>query len=207
ATICQLLHGMTVGGAEILADRLARRLAGRFRFIFACLDAQGELGELLQRDGFPVHVLGRGAGLDWQCARRLRRLFRAERVDLVHCHQYTPFFYAMLSRLGGRRPCVLFTEHGRFYPDYPRPKRILFNRLMLRRSDRAVAVGESVRQALISNEGLPPGRVDVIYNGIDLSRFEESNQSRSSAMRAELELNDADFVVVQVARLDSIKDH
>ena len=27
-TVCQLLHSLTVGGAEVLAARLARRLAG-----------------------------------------------------------------------------------------------------------------------------------------------------------------------------------
>ena len=87
-------------------------------------------------------------------------LLRRERVDLIHAHQYTPFFYGMLARLLHRRPPILFTEHGRPFPDYPRRKRIAANRLLLRRGDRVVAVGEAVRQALIDNEGLPgrPGR-------------------------------------------------
>src|SRR6476620_7674064 len=94
-TICQLLHSLNVGGAEILAARLARRLRGSFRFVFACLDEIGPLGKELQGEGFSVHQLRRKAGLDWSCPMRLSRLLQAERVDIVHAHQYTPFFYSL----------------------------------------------------------------------------------------------------------------
>src|SRR5262245_56225881 len=149
--VCQLLHTLNVGGAEVLAARLARRLRDRCRFHFVCLDEKGTLGEGLEAEGFPVTVLGRRPGLDWRCAWRLGRLLRAQGVEVVHAHQYTPFSYALLARWVSRRYPVLFTEHGRHQPDHPRRKRILFNRLMLRRRDRVVAVGEAVRQALIVN--------------------------------------------------------
>lgn len=206
-TILQLLHGMSVGGAEVLAARLARRLQGRYRFVFGCLDHVGELGEELIAEGFPVVVLNRGEGFDWGCTRRLRTLIRDERVDLIHAHQYTPFSYSLLSRFPFMRRPVLFTEHGRFHPDFPRRKRILFNRAMLRKRDRVIAVGEAVRQALIDNEGIPGRRVEVIYNGINLDRFEALDDEQRNATRQELGLRDEDFVAVIVGRLDYLKDH
>jgi hypothetical protein len=51
-----------------LAARLARRLGGAYRFVFACLDELGTLGQELRDEGFPVTVLGRRPGLDWRCA-------------------------------------------------------------------------------------------------------------------------------------------
>ena len=39
--VCQLLHGLRVGGAEVLAARLARQLSGTHRCIFVCLDELG----------------------------------------------------------------------------------------------------------------------------------------------------------------------
>ena len=48
ATIGQVLHGLRVGGAEVLAARLARRLRGAYRFVFACLDELGTLGQELR---------------------------------------------------------------------------------------------------------------------------------------------------------------
>jgi glycosyltransferase involved in cell wall biosynthesis len=200
------LHGLNVGGAEVLAAQLARRLGSTYRFLFVCLDELGTLGEGLRRDGRTVYILGRRPGIDWRCTVRLARLLHQERVDLVHAHQYTPFFYAMTARVFFRRPPVLFTEHGRHHPDYPRPKRMLVNRLLLRRRDRVIAVGQAVRQALVHNEGIPGHRADVIYNGIDLSAFEKTSLDKS-AVRRQIGLDEADFVIVQVARLDYLKDH
>jgi len=205
-TICQVLHTLDVGGAEVLATQHARRLAVSYRFVFACLDSLGTLGEELLGEGFPVEVLGRVAGVDLGCSHRLARFLRRERVDLVHAHQYTPFFYAATARFLYRRPPVLFTEHGRSFPDYPRPKRIAVNRLLLQRRDRVVGVGEAVRQALIANEGIPPGRVSVIYNGVDLPACSSIAPDRQK-VRRELGVSDSDLVIIQVARLDPLKDH
>jgi sugar transferase (PEP-CTERM/EpsH1 system associated) len=204
--ICQVLLSLAVGGAEVLAARLARRLRDRFSFLFVCLDELGTLGEELRRDGFPVHILGRRPGLDWRCAYRLAGLLRRERVDVVHAHQYTPFFYGITARLFCRSPAVLFTEHGRHHPDYPRRKRILLNRLLLQGRDRVVGVGEAVRQALIQNEGIKADRVRVIYNGINLAPFADKAPDRD-VVRREMRVGTADLVIVQVARLDYLKDH
>src|SRR5947209_6133402 len=190
-----------MGGAEVLAARLARQLKAAYHFVFFCLDELGTLGAELRDEGFEVAVFGRRPGFDRHCTLRLAGFLRRNRAALVHAHQYTPFFYSLTARLVFHRPPVLFTEHGRWLPDYPRPKRILFNRLLLERRDRVLGVGESVRQALIHNEGVPPNRVGVIYNGIDLETFAGTAVDRS-AVRAEMGVGAGDFVLLQVARLD-----
>lgn len=205
-TICQVLHSLQVGGAEVLAARLARQLGRSYRFVFACLDELGPLGQQLRDEGFAVHVLNRRAGLDWKCPWRLARFLRQEGVDLVHAHQYTPFFYTLAARRLYRRPPLLFTEHGRHYPDYPRRKRMLANRLLLEARDRVVGVGEAVRQALIHNEGIPDRRVGVIYNGVNLVPFSNGRPDRL-AVRREIGVGADDLVIFQVARLNYLKDH
>ena len=207
-TVCQLLHSLGVGGAEVLALGLAERLGSSNRFVFVCLDELGMLGETLRREGRTVHVLHRRPGLDWSSLWRFREIWRSERVDLIHAHQHTPFFYAALSRLGRGTPPILFTEHGRHHPDHPGLKRRVANRLVLRPRDRVVAVGEAVRGALIHNEGLPADRVSVIYNGIPIERFDRafSLEERAEARR-EMGVEPDGQALVQVARLDYLKDH
>jgi glycosyltransferase involved in cell wall biosynthesis len=204
-TVCQVLHSLQVGGAEVLAARLARQMRGRFRFVFVCLDELGTLGEQLRAEGFAVEVLNRRAGLDWRAMFRLARLLRRRRVDLLHAHQYTPFFYALTGRWLGRRVPILFTEHGRHSPDYPRRKRIVANRLLLGRRDRVVGVGEAVRRAVVVNEGIPAERVAVIYNGIGLDAA--PGLSDRAQVRREIGIGTDDLAVIQVARLDYLKDH
>jgi glycosyltransferase involved in cell wall biosynthesis len=204
--VCQLVHTLNVGGAEVLAGNLARRLRDRYRFVFLCLDELGPGADRLRSDGFAVEVVGRRSGLDWRCPLRLAAAWRRDGVELVQAHQYTPFFYALLGRLRYRRPPVVFTEHGRHFPDYPRPKRRVANRLLLGRRDRVVAVGRSVKAALIANEGIPAPRIEVIPNGIDTNRFAACAATRAE-VRAELGLASDDYLVLLVARLDPIKDH
>jgi len=63
-----------------------------------------------------------------------------------------------------------------------------------------------VRQALVHNEGLPPHRVEIVYNGVDVSAFGRDKVDRNS-IRRELGVGDEEFIILQVARLDTIKDH
>ena len=209
--ICHLLHGLTVGGAERLALRMGEHLpADQYRVSYLCLDELGTWGTELRAVGGQVHLLGRRPGLDWRCARRLGVHLRREGVDLVHAHQYTPFFYALAARHFRRHPPILFTEHGRWFPDLPRPKRMLFNRLFMGSRDRAVGVGEAVRRALIDNEALPDNRVSVIYNGVDLAPYRAHMNDRQgirARVRAELSIGESELVLVQIARLDDLKDH
>jgi L-malate glycosyltransferase len=204
-TVCQVLHSLDVGGAEVLASRLARRLGMQHRFVFACLDDLGALGEGLRQEGFPVCVLGRRPGVDWRCVARLASFMRRERVDLLHAHQTTPFAYCLMARLLYPRPPLLFTEHGRHFPDRPHRKRMIANQVLLQKRDRVVGVGQAVRRALIANEGIPAERVSVIYNGIDLAPFAELDDGE--AVRRELGLRPDALVLLYVARLDPIKDH
>lgn len=214
--IAHVLHRLYLAGAEVLAADLARRLGapgGPYRFVFLCLDEIGPLGRQLAGEGFPVIDLQRRPGVDLGVARRLRAAVREHHIDLLHAHQYTPFFYAAMSRLPPaswtfRGPKILFTEHGRHYPDFRRPKRVFANRLLIRRSDRLTAVGGWVKQCLIDNEGMPAARIEVVYNGIDPDKFTpRAAAAARPAVRAELGIAPDQPVALQVARFHSVKDH
>ena len=208
-TICQVLHSLHIGGAELLAAELTRALRSRFRFVFACLDGAGPLADQLRDEGHVVEVLNRQPGIDWRCSRRLAAFLREQNVTAIHAHQYTPFFYSLLARGMRGSPPVIFTEHGRQHPDSRKLKRVVCNRLLLRPRDRVLAVGEAVRQAVITNEGIAASRVEVLFNGVKLEpiRAAASDPSVRRSVRGELGLSESDFVVVQVARLNELKDH
>jgi len=206
-TVCHVIHALGVGGAEVLVDQMVRRMSREFHCVVAVLDEIGEIGERLRQDGFTVEHLHRQPGIDRRCASRLREFADREGTKLLHAHQYTPFFQAMLSRgLLGSRP-VVFTEHGRHFPDTRSRKRSLVNRLMLRQYDRLIGCGGAVRQALIDNEGLPESRVEVIYNGVDLKAHGRPSAGARERIRTEFGFAVSDFVAVLVARLHELKDH
>ncbi|PHR94618.1 MAG: glycosyltransferase [Blastopirellula sp.] len=205
-SLCHVLHTMNVGGAEILAKQYALRAADGFNVVFACLDELGELGSGLRDAGFTVEVIGRKPGFDMRCVWNLSRMFKKYDVKAIHAHQYGPFLYSAIARRLSGSPPILFLEHGRAYPDYRRPKRVFANRFLLCKKDRVAAVGEDVRQALISYEGISGDRVEVVYNGIDLSAYDSQRKLRNE-VRQELQYDDDDQIVIQVARLNHLKDH
>lgn len=207
--IGHVLHRLYLAGAEVLAAELARKLQARYGFVFFCLDEIGPLGKQLADEGFEVIDLARRPGVDWSVATRIRKHCGQMGVDLMHAHQYTPFFYSAVSRHIRTSPRVLFTEHGRHWPDQRRPKRVMANRLLLRQNDRVTAVGRFVKTALVENEGIAPDRIQVVHNGIDPAPYptRESGRSLRNEIRAELGFGNGDQVVLQVARFHPVKDH
>lgn len=210
-TIAHLLHRLDVAGAELLAVELAEALGSRYRFVFVCLDGGGAMVQKLRQQGATVHELCRRPGIDFALSRSLGRLLVQEQVQAVHAHQYTPFFYAALARMlpsaGGFRGRILFTEHGRHYPDRRKLSHLLVNRLLLRRGDAVTAVGEFVKRSLVRCEGIPEGRIQVIRNAPPTRLPGAATAEDRQAVRGELGLRMEQPVVLQVARFHPVKDH
>ena len=201
-----MLFSLEVGGAEILAKDIAEAGGGEFRFVFGCLDRGGPLADQLRKSGHTVEVFGRKSRIDIACARRLALFLKNQNVALVHAHQCDPFQYAALARLFGVKHPILLTEHGRLQPDKRKWRRVVLNRLLLRRSDRIVGVGRCLNRPLVANEGFPADRIQTIYNGRDLSKYRFDAVARAE-VRCSLGCTDEHFLVMHVARLSPEKDH
>jgi glycosyltransferase involved in cell wall biosynthesis len=202
-----VLHVMQVAGAEVLVAETIRRLAKRVDPVIFCLDAVGALGEQLLAEGCPVVAYQRREGLDFRLPRRMARDIRARRLDVVHAHQYTPFFYgAIAGRLSGVSPRVIFTEHGRHYPDVVSARRRLTNRLVLDRlADDVNAVCEFSAKSLAEKDGFRANRIQIIPNGIDLPRY--APVADRAGLRLRLGLSPLRRYITCVARLHPVKDH
>ncbi len=209
--ILHVLHSMSFGGAEVLVHDFLRATRGVTSQSIACLDAVGPLGEALRADGVRVELLGRREGIDLRLVPALRALIADARPDVVCAHQYTPWSYAAMALpLVRPRPALVFVEHGRHYPDHRRPKRVAANRAaFLRWTQRVVAVCGYVKRLLVENEGIPPSRIEVVYNGVDPSRFDRAvlTDGTRARLRAELGLTEAHRVATCVARFHPVKDH
>ena len=207
-----VLHIMQVAGAEMLVAETIRRLGKRIDPTVLCLDGIGPLGERLLNEGVPVLALGRRPGRDWRLAWRLGRELRERRIDVVHAHQYTPFFYAALGRAVTRSQArVILTEHGRHYPDIVSPLRRAVNRFALDHLADAVnaCCGFSAR-ALARVDGFSARRIEVLENGIELDRYEPTPGEpgvERIVLRHRLGLDPARRYIATVARFHPVKDH
>jgi glycosyltransferase involved in cell wall biosynthesis len=201
-----VVHAMQVAGTEMLVAEIIRRLGSRLVPTIVCLDDVGELGERLREEGVTVRSLARRPGLDLRIPHRLAAVLRESDVDVVHAHQYTPFFYSALAKLlpwSGWR--LVFTEHGRHYPDIVSRKRRLANRLLLARLVHHVtAVCQFSAESLAVADGFARRQVEVIENGIDLPG---PMQESRAGLRARLGLDVRRQYIACVARFHPVKDH
>src|SRR5215831_14408345 len=195
-----VLHSMHVAGAEVLVAETIRRLESRIEPVVFCLDVVGPLGGRLQREGVPVLAFGRKPGFDFSVSKRMAAEIRQRGVSVVHAHQYTPFFYGgIAARLSGVRPRVIFTEHGRHFPDVVSTRRRLANKWILDRlADHVNAVCEFSARSLSRVDGFSRSRIEVIPNGVDLPRYGRVADLRS--LRDRLGLDSERRYITTVAR-------
>src|SRR5438552_11618614 len=120
--ILHISNSLQFGGVERIIRNFAARLDPTIYQFSACaLDADGVFGEEIRAMGLPVFVLGKKPGVDMRLPLDLYRLFRRERIDIVHLHNFAPLLYASIpARLAGVKVLV-HTEHARTnFPDTKR---------------------------------------------------------------------------------------
>lgn len=202
-----VLHVMDVAGAEVLVYEIIQRLGPSIQPVVFCLDSVGALGRRLQAAGTPVIGLDRQPGIDLRVARRLAAETRQRKIQVLHAHQYTSYFYAAIARaVYGARPRIVFTEHGRHYPDVVSARRRQINRLWLRRVAHAVtAVSRFSADSLAERDGFRGTNIEVIPNGVALDRLPR-HRERTPILR-ELGLDPARRYIACAARFHPVKDH
>ena len=204
----KLMHvvlSLGVGGAEKLVYDMMRHPAFKDRHpVVCCLQMIGPLGEKLREEGFKVYFRQRRNGFDYGVIKWLRQIMCDEGIEVVHAHQYTPLFYAMpAAKLAGGVK-VIYTEHGRLYPDGRRWKRYLLNPVLALGVDHIVSISESTRQAMAKYDNFPLSRIKVIHNGVDFAHL--GADIDVPAKRRELGLDETSRIIGTAARLESIKN-
>ena len=202
-----VLHVMQVAGAEVLVAETIRRLAGSIDPVVFCLDGVGQLGEQMQQEGVPVVCFGRRAGFDMTVTSRLTSEIKKRDLEILHAHQYTPFFYTSLAKIMAAKPFhLIFTEHGRHFPDIVSVKRRLANRWFLRRlADEINAVCQFSVCSLIEKDGFVNKGIEIIENGIDVDQYGPA--ADRDALRTRLGLESGRKYLLCVARFHPVKDH
>ncbi|EED33946.1 glycosyl transferase, group 1 [gamma proteobacterium NOR5-3] len=196
---------MRIGGTEQVIRNLVEATDDRQLVvsIFCIEEPLGPWGEELRKNGTEIHGRPRSPGVDFQLILALRRHVQAQNIDVVHCHQYTPWVYGALAS-AGLKSKVIFTEHGRFYPDASSPKRRYVNPVLARLTDHITAISAATKQALVDYEFLNASKIDVIYNGIKALQPEPA---AAAQLREKLGIHSAAPIVGTIARLDPIKNH
>ncbi|NLF29964.1 MAG: glycosyltransferase [Planctomycetes bacterium] len=203
--VLHVLHSLDTGGAERIVCDLARRRAAELISGAVCLDRLGSLAATAREAGMALFCTHRREGLDLRQIGRLASVIRRFEPDVIHAHQYTPYFYAALAASAAGAGRIVFTEHGRHWPDRVSPSRQAINQVLRLRRDRITAVCRFAADALRRTERLAGRDVRIIPNGVCCDLYDRPR--RRDWLAAQLGVAEPGLVCLQVGRFHPVKDH
>ena len=148
----------------------ALKNAGQDVFVVSLYNERTPIARRMEEAGIRIVYLDKKLGLDLSMVPKLVRVMRQERPDAVHTHLDVIKYATAAARLSGVKKCV-HTVHS--LADREAEGRIqkIINGTYFRKAwSVPVALTPEVQASVSDFYGLPPERIPVIYNGIDLSR-------------------------------------
>ena len=171
--VCLLVD--TVGhdaGTEHQVLVTARELdKSRFNVHVCCLEPSPQLRALADRCRiavFPVKSINSWEGLNE--ADQFRQYLRRNRIQIVHAYMNKTAIFAVFSCFIS--DWIVITSRLNTGYWYTPALRAVFS-LLDHATTRIVANSEQAKRIAVQNEHLPPDKVDVIYQGVDMSVFRQ----------------------------------
>lgn len=204
-TIVHVLGSFQIGGAEKVAYNLAASQVTQGHHVHVVSLAPGEHGpnaEGFATAGVTIHQVPKfGTTVDPTLPFRLAVLFRKVQADIVHSHNAQPLVYAAPAAFLARLPLV-HTKHG---ADAVDGRAATLRKGAARLASAFVAVSQETANDAVRGGDASSASVQVIENGIDLSVYAPSLESRRN-LRCELRLPSDSLIIGTVGRLATIKN-
>ncbi len=203
--VMHLTFDMGIGGTEqVIKNLINGSNAQQVAHHLCCIESPlGPWGSALREEGIPTFSFSRPPKLDWALIKEIRSLIREYKIDIVQGHQYTPWIYGFFAAFSTPAK-VIFTEHGRFYPDITSFKRRVINRILFPFVARTTVISNATKAAIVKNEAIKTSSIDVIYNGIE--PVPSCSKEELDGLRNTLGFEEDTLIFGTIARFDPIKN-
>jgi len=202
--VLHILHAFSHGGLE---NGIVNIINGSPPDIEHELCLLTTAGEFVSRLHKPVryYELRKRRGNSLGTILQLRRIILHSRADIVHTRNWGAFD-GVIAALFCPGVKLLHGEHGRDMADPLglNRRRNLLRRLFSPRVRKFTTVSEDLAAWLSGKVGIRRDKILLIRNGVDTEQY---HPHRDSGLRGELGIDEGDFVVGTLGRLDPVKNH
>lgn len=168
-------------GAEVFTERLREKLTA-LGWVVEAVSLRG-VGETPRAEIEPLTISGEGhSRFEFEIARELRRKIRSFRPDVVVANGGATLRYAAADSIVGDYRLVYIAIGEPIYWLRSRLSRWA-NRIMLRRTDRVLAVSEATKAQLLDLEPTLDGRVVTTHTGVPADLFEVRHRPFEGPLR------------------------
>lgn len=201
--ICFVIPTLALGGSERQLVQLMHGLASDFEMTVICTGQEGPLAVDARRLGAKVYALEAESGWNLTLRRRIRRIFRSHRPDIVHALLFGFDYPAVRAARETGVPVVV--SGRRQLAHWKKPRHIRLQRRANHYVDCIVANCEAAAEFAAEQEGAGRSRYIVINNGIEADAYVSDADPDETRLR--LGIPPARLVVGIVANFSPVKDH
>jgi glycosyltransferase involved in cell wall biosynthesis len=193
--VVQMVDVIGRGGAEKALVGLALHLdRSRYNVTVCATRSAGNYQPLLDAAGVRTVIIGRRSRWEMHKLLGLVRLLRRQPVHVLHTHLFGSNTWGrLLGRLAGV-PVIVAHEHW----SSKSRREMWIDHLLYRLSDRILVPSRMSKRLVASSDDIPPDRISVVYNGVDITQFDKSDRE---AARAELGIEPDNLAIGSVGRL------
>jgi glycosyltransferase involved in cell wall biosynthesis len=199
--IVHLINSLDVGGAEQVVTSLAIHQSGAGHSVrVVCLRDLGPDPlnvDRLREAGVAIVTLEKPPGLHFGTLSKLVAYLKTERIEVLHTHNHLVHHYGALAGRAARVPAILNSLHGSasLLTSAAWTKVLFWLSCLL--GDKVIGVCRQVESVLRRAFPLPSGKVGMVDNGVELSRF----------LQLPARVPGRVVVFGSIGRLDPVKDH
>ncbi len=196
---------MGVGGAEMCLLRLTKHLP---RHLYEChvltFHARDGVNSLLHQFECPVYHWPLTNVHNWEAfrvARRLRKLVRDQKIDIVHTFFHTSDLWAgPIAKLSGAKALI---SSRRDMGILRGARHQVGYRLLRGIFDQVQTVSDSVRRWTIERDGIDVSRTITIHNGI--GPLPPASEAQTERFRRAIDISDDTLILTTVANFRHVK--
>jgi len=202
-----VIDGLEFGGGERGFLQLIRGLPCERYNIHVATSPEGVFFKVLTGMGIDVISLNLKKRVRVNNIKRLSEIIRGNKINIIHSQGGRADFYARIAaKMLKQKVKVVSTiqmpvegfDVGSLRKNVYR----FFDRFSERYVGRFITVSEVLRKTLINQHKIPEGKVEKIYNGIELNEYQPGNSDESfKRIRSEYNIGEDIFLIGAVGRM------
>jgi len=196
--------GHDAGPDKQLAEMIARLDKERFDVHLCCFEDSARMRQLSKHCATLILQLESVYRLNGvRQIRRLRGYINDHHIDVVHTFMVKANIVGILAARKSKCKAIVSSRRNLGY--WFTPFYLKLYHYLNKHTTRLLANSERVKSFVVETEDVPPDKVDVLYNGVDMARY--APDSGDPAVVRSLGVPDDAQLVGIVANLRPVKDH
>lgn len=160
-----------LAGAETMVENLVNNIDKKNYQIklISLYNYHSPITERLEKNGYEIIYLDKKKGIDLSIIRKLKKVFKEEKPDIIHTHRYVLEYVVPANNMSCKSK-IIHTVHNVANKEVDKKRRILQKRWFKKFNITPVGISDIIKDTIVKEYNLNPKKVPVVLNAIDMSK-------------------------------------